>query len=170
MRTETASTSSTTMSAGALGREALRPVLETPDDEGRPEDEQDVGHDRADERSLDDADEPRPQREDADEELGEVAERGLHDAGHPGAEAVPEPVDAPPHDGGEDPEGRCRHDEGHDAARVHVVGDARRGCEDGAATSSRTSLRDSLRRTAASSVPCRPARLACRSGPTRVVR
>ena len=39
-----------------------------------------------DERRLDDVDEPSPQREDRDEELGQIAEGGLDDARTPGPE------------------------------------------------------------------------------------
>ena len=63
------------------------------------------------------ADEPGPEREDPDEELGQVAEGGLHDAGHPGAETIPEPVDAAPDDGGEKPSAIAESTKGSDAAR-----------------------------------------------------
>ena len=87
----------------------------------RPKTSSTIGEDRADECGLDDADQARPKREDPEEELGEVAERGLDDAGHPRSEAIPEPVDAPSHDGGEEPKGERGHDERGHAARVDVA-------------------------------------------------
>ena len=72
------------------GVEPLRPVSEPTDDERDPEHEHAVREDRADERGLHDVDEPSAQREDRDEELGQVAERGLDDTGAAGAEPGPE--------------------------------------------------------------------------------
>jgi hypothetical protein len=116
--------------AGALGGEALGAVPQSPDDEGQAEDEEHVGEDRADERGLDDADQAGAEREDPEEQLGEVAERGLHDSGHPRTEAIAQPVDAASDDGGEHAEGSRRHDEGNDAAGVDVVRDRRGGGEE----------------------------------------
>ena len=115
--------------SGALGPEALRPVPEPPDDEGEAEDEQDVGEDRTDQGGLDDADKPRAKREYPEEELGEVAQRRLHDAGHPGPEAIAEPVDAAPHDACEYAQGRRRYDEGDDPSHVRIAGYPRSGGE-----------------------------------------
>ena len=61
-------------------------------DEGEAEDEERVAEDRADQRGLHHGDEPGPEREDADEELGQVADRRLDDAGRGGAEVVAELV------------------------------------------------------------------------------
>ena len=49
--------------------------------EGEPEDQQRVRQDRADQRRLHHGHQPGLQREDADEELGQVAHRRLHDPG-----------------------------------------------------------------------------------------
>ena len=116
--------------AGVLGREALRAVPQPADDEGQAQHEEHVGEDRADERSLDDADQAGTEGEDPEEQLGEVAEGRLHDPGHPRPEAITQPVDAAPDDGGEHAEGRRRHDEGNDTAGVHIVRDRRGGGEE----------------------------------------
>ena len=50
---------------------------------------------------FDDLHEPGAQREDADEQLGQVAERALQHAGRAGAEAVAELVDAAADEGGQ---------------------------------------------------------------------
>ena len=75
-----------------LAAEAQGAVAPAAGDEGEAEDEEGVREDRADQRGLDDGDEPGLEREDADEELGEVADRGLDDAGRGGAEVVAELV------------------------------------------------------------------------------
>ena len=111
--------------AGAFGRKGLRAVLEAADDERQAQDEQHIGEDRADERRLDDPDQARTEGEDPEEQFRKVAERGLDDAGHPRAEAVPQPVDAAPDDRGEDAERCGGHDEREDGPRVGVMGDAR---------------------------------------------
>ena len=72
--------------AGPARVEALRAVLEPADEEGDAEHEHAVREDRADERRLDDVDEPLVQSEERDEELRQVAEGGLDDAGAARAE------------------------------------------------------------------------------------
>ena len=66
--------------------EPLHPVPEAARDERDPEHEDAVREHRADERGLDDVDEAVVEREQADEELGEVAERRLDRSGRAGAE------------------------------------------------------------------------------------
>ena len=68
--------------SGVLGREALCPMFQAPDYEGESQDKEHIGEDRADERGLDDAHQTRPERKDPEEELGEVPESRLDDAGH----------------------------------------------------------------------------------------
>ena len=70
----------------AVGAEPLHAVADAADEERDPEHEHAVGEDRADERRLHDVDEALVQREERDEELGQVAERRLDDA-----RAAPEP-------------------------------------------------------------------------------
>src|SRR5208283_1468647 len=60
------------------------------------------------------------------EQLRKVAEPRLDDAGHAGAETVPQPVDTPPDDGGEEPEGQGGHDEGDDTSGGDVSGEGGR--------------------------------------------
>ena len=66
--------------------EPLHTVPEAARDDRDPEHEDAVREHRADERGLDDVDEAVVEREQADEELGEVAERRLDRAGRAGAE------------------------------------------------------------------------------------
>ena len=75
------------------------PFFRPADDERDPEHEHAVREDRADERGLDDVDEPLVEREQGDEELGQVAERRLDDAraagAEPGAELLGRGADEP---------------------------------------------------------------------------
>jgi len=59
-------------------------------DEGETQYEKRVDEDRADQRGLDYDDETRPEREDGDEELGQIADDRLHDAGCRRPEIDPE--------------------------------------------------------------------------------
>ncbi len=90
--------------AGVICGEMLGAVPQAADDEGKAQNEEHVGDNRSDERGLYDADEAGAKREDAEEELRKVAESRLDDTGHPGAETIPEAVDAPSDDGGKHPE------------------------------------------------------------------
>src|SRR5262249_3779439 len=54
--------------------EGLRSIAQSAEEEGESEYQEDVGQDRADERRLYDGDQARAQREDADEELGQIAD------------------------------------------------------------------------------------------------
>ena len=107
------------------GVELLRPVAQPADDERDPEHEHAVREDRADERRLDDVDEALAEREERDEELGQVAERGLDDAraarAEPGAELLGRGADEP----GERGERDRGDDERHDVARAREVADRR---------------------------------------------
>ena len=73
--------------ARAARAEALHAVPQAACEEGDPEHEDAVGEDRADERRLHDGHEALVQGEERDEELRQVAERRLDDAGRAGAEA-----------------------------------------------------------------------------------
>jgi hypothetical protein len=67
----------------AFGREPLGAVAQPADHDGQAEDQQHVRQDRADHRGLDDRDQSLAEREDPEEQLGDVAQRGLHDPGGP---------------------------------------------------------------------------------------
>ena len=73
-----------------VGAEPLRPVAEAAGDEGQAQHEQRVRQDRPDERRPNDVEQAGAQGEDADEELGQVAQGRLHDPGCLGPEAVGE--------------------------------------------------------------------------------
>ena len=68
----------------------LGAVLEAADQERQAEHEQDVGQDRADDRRAHDVVRARRAARRADEQLRQVAQRGLHHAGRAGAEPVAE--------------------------------------------------------------------------------
>src|SRR5258705_7821587 len=72
--------------------EGLRPVTRPADEKRQAEDQEGVGEDRADEGRLNDDHETRPQGEDRDEQLGQVAERRLEDAGRRRPESLAELV------------------------------------------------------------------------------
>ena len=91
--------------------EALDAVAQAAGEERQAEDEQAVGEDRPDERGLDDDDQPGLEREERDEQLGQVAEGRLEDAGLARAEPVAELVGARADDPGEPGEGDRRDDE-----------------------------------------------------------
>ncbi len=95
-----------------------------PDDDHQPEHEQRVGEDRADDRRLGDDQLALLQREDHHEQLGQVAERGLHHPGHPGAEALAQLLGGE----GDDPGEAGKRDRGQQEARdggpAAVVGEA----------------------------------------------
>ncbi len=75
-----------------LAAEAQHAVVPAAGEEGEAEDEERVREDRADERGLDDSDEPGLEREDGDEELGQVADRRLDDAGRGRGQVIAELV------------------------------------------------------------------------------
>ena len=70
--------------------ELLFPVADSAGDEGEAEHEHAVGEDRADQCGLDDVRQPLVEREERDEELRQVAERGLDHPGSGGARAASE--------------------------------------------------------------------------------
>ncbi len=72
---------------GLVCPESLRSVTKAAHDKGEAQDEERVGQDGAHEGCPDYVNQPCPQGEDADEELGQVAQGGLQDAGGPVAEA-----------------------------------------------------------------------------------
>ena len=84
-----------------VGVELLHPVLQPADDERDPEHEHAVREDRADERRLDDVDEAAVEREERDEELGQVPESGLNDARPAGAQSGAELLGRGPDEAGE---------------------------------------------------------------------
>jgi hypothetical protein len=60
--------------------ECLGPMPQPADQHARPEHEQQVPDDRAGQRRLDDLDQAFAQREERDDQLGDIAERGIEDA------------------------------------------------------------------------------------------
>ena len=82
---DTDSSMRTTIVRARSEPELLGAVLEPADHEREAEHQQQVGQDRADQSGADDVHEPRLEREDADEQLGQVAQRRLQDAGRAGA-------------------------------------------------------------------------------------
>ena len=94
-----------------LDAERLDAVLQSAEAEGEPEDEQAVGQDRADQRALDHHDQSGAQAEDPDEQLGQVAQGRLQDAGQPGPEALAELLGALAHESGQAGQGDRRGDE-----------------------------------------------------------
>ena len=72
--------------ARRLGVEVHPAVLDAADEDRHAEHEQRVREDRSDERGLNDLDEPGAQAERADEQLGQIAERRLENAGRAGVE------------------------------------------------------------------------------------
>ena len=105
----------------------LRAVLQPAGDEGEAEDEEQVGEDRADERGLDDGNKARPEGEEGDEQLGQVAEGRLQHAGGAGPEPVTELFDRPSDDGCEQGHGDRCAGEGEELATTDVAGE---GCPD----------------------------------------
>ena len=81
-----ASTSSVEMMRARLESKRCMPFRSPPAEERDPEHEDAVREDRADERRLHDRHEALVEREEGDEELGQVAERRLDDPAAPGAE------------------------------------------------------------------------------------
>ena len=66
--------------AGDLRAERLGPVAQAAEQDARAEDEQQVADDRAGDRRLDDLDQAGLEREERDDQLGDVAERRVEDA------------------------------------------------------------------------------------------
>ena len=118
--------------ADRLSVEPLRAVAQAAEEEGEPEHEQRVGEDRADERRLHHDDEPRLQAEDRDEELGQVAQRRLEDAGRARAEAVAELIRALADEAGQAGQGDRADHEDDDMVAADLAEDERcRGRDDG---------------------------------------
>ena len=105
----------------ALGVEPLGAVLESANEERRSEDEQQIGENRADERGLDDVDQSGAQRKDGDEQLGQVAERRLQDAGGARAKAISQLFDTAAHQCCEQCHGDGSHGERRDCTPLGVV-------------------------------------------------
>ena len=110
--------------AGRPGLEMLRPVLQATEQEGETQDEQGVREDRTDEGRLDDQDQAGLQREDADEELGQVAEARLQHAGRARPQAMAQLIRALADHRGEPRQRDARQDE--DDNRIEVGRPARR--------------------------------------------
>ncbi len=83
-----------------------------------PEHEQRVREDRADDRGLRDHDLARREREDDDEELGQVTERRLEDPGHRRTEPLPDLLGRERDEPGEPGERERREDEGEERGRT----------------------------------------------------
>ena len=71
-----------------LPAERLRPVAQAADQHARPEDQQQVPDDRAGQRRLDDLDQAGLEREERDDQLGDVAEGRVEDARRPAARSA----------------------------------------------------------------------------------
>ena len=99
------------------GLNALAAVAQPADHERQAEHQQDVAEDRPDDRCLDHLGQPGPQREDADEQLGQVSQRTLHDAGRAGAQPVGDLFHASADQSGE----RCQRQPGDDERRGRIV-------------------------------------------------
>ena len=86
-----ASTSSAAFEPAIFGAERLRAVLQPADEDAQAEDEQEVADDRAGQAALTTSIRPGLQREERDDQLGDVAERGVEDAAdlRPGDRAEP---------------------------------------------------------------------------------
>ena len=83
------------------------------DQHARAEHEQQVADDRAGQRRLHDLDQAGLQREERDDQLGDVAERGVEDPADLRAGQRPEPLGGQPDDPGEPEDRGRRHDEDH---------------------------------------------------------
>ena len=91
--------------------ERLLPVLQATGDEREAQDEQAVAQDRADEGRLDQDDQALAQGEQRDEQLRQVAQRRLEDAGRPWPEAPAELLGALAHERRQHGQGDRRDDE-----------------------------------------------------------
>ena len=117
--------------SGPAGRRSFwAPCLRPPSEERQAEDEQAVGEDRADERGLDHDDQAGLEAEDRDEQLRQVAERGLEDAGlarpEPMAELVRARTDDPGQPGQGDRATRRRRGRGRSRPEAQDDGQDRR--------------------------------------------
>ena len=110
---------------GAARVEALGAVLQPADDERDTEHEHAVREDRTDQRRLDDLDEPLVQREQRDEELRQVAERRLDDAGAAGTEPRAQLLGRGADQAGERGERRGRDDERRTSSKPREMADRR---------------------------------------------
>jgi hypothetical protein len=98
-----------------------------------PEDQQQVGQDRADQRGLYDRDEPGPHGEEADEQLRQVAQGALQHAGRASSEPVSQTVNATADQGCEQRDRDRRADERNDGPATAVPGQASHDNQDRAA-------------------------------------
>ena len=99
------------------------PWRRPPASEREAEHEQRVAEDRADERRRDDLDEARLEREDREEQLGQVAERRLDDAGRGRAQAMGQPLGGLADRDRAAGEGDDGEDEADERRQVQQVGD-----------------------------------------------
>ena len=132
----TARTSRTAIVRTGAAPNALDAVPPAAEEERQPEDEQAVGQDRPDQRGLDDDDQAGLEREDRDEQLGQVAQRRLEDAGLARPEPMAELVGARADEPGQPGQGDRRHDE-HE--RVGRAAERRRAVSDRSAPTATTS-------------------------------
>ena len=109
--------------------EALDAVAEAAEQDARAEDEEQVPDDRAGERRLHDLDEPGLEGEEGDDQLGDVAERGVEDAAHLGSRQRAETLGGQADEPGEpeDRDGRDDEDEGRVGPEPPVEHDRSRG-------------------------------------------
>ncbi len=99
------------------------PWREAADHERETEHQQQVGQDRADQGRAHDVHEAGLEREDADEQLRQVAQRRLQDAGGARPEPVAELLDGPADERRQERDRRRRDDEGGDGVPAAVVGE-----------------------------------------------
>jgi hypothetical protein len=98
-------------------------MLQAADEQREAEDEQRVREHRPDERRAHDLDQPRAEREEADQQLGQVAERRLQHAGGARAESVAELLGRRADGGGEERQRTGRGDERPHFADAGVRGE-----------------------------------------------
>ena len=101
--TKSETSSSVAVSCGSRWRKRMQPSVAriVPGDDHQPEHEQRVGEDRADQRGLRDDELAGAEREEDDEELGQVAERRLQEAGDRRPEPQPDLLGRERHHPGE---------------------------------------------------------------------
>ena len=98
--------------------EVLAVALEAAEEHRGPEHEQDVAHDRADDRGLDHLVQAGAEREEGDDELGRVAEGDVEQAADPGPGAHGELLGGAAHERGGRDDPQRRGEEGHHRAGV----------------------------------------------------
>ncbi len=93
-------------------------VFETADEDRHSEDQQRVGEDRADQRALDDRNQPSAQGERAHEQFRKIAERRLENTGRGRTEVGAELLGPARHVHGEQRQGRRGRDEAQHVVRA----------------------------------------------------